>query len=153
MLGDMAAVHVPCPQCVSVNRVQAERLRDQPSCGRCKSPLLPEHPAALDDSSFPKYIESSDLPVLVDFWATWCPPCRMMAPQFEAAARQSRGQVLFAKVDTDAARQTAARYGIQSIPTLILFRGGREIARRSGALSQRDISSWLQQQVASSSAA
>lgn len=77
----------------------------------------------------------------------------MMAPQFEAAARQHLGQVIFAKVDTDAARQTAARYGIQSIPTLILFRGGREIARRSGALSQRDISSWLQQQLARSSAA
>jgi thioredoxin 2 len=141
-------VHVPCGSCLARNRLATRRLHDNPTCGRCKSRLFGEHPAALDDGSFMKYVEASELPVVVDFWAAWCGPCRTMAPQFEAAARASAGDALFAKVDTDAARQTAARFGIQSIPTMILFRGGREVARQSGAMSQAMIERWLRTQVA-----
>jgi thioredoxin 2 len=147
------SVHIPCPACGGKNRVEAERFADQPSCGRCKTALFPEHPAALDDTTFATYVQRSELPVLVDFWATWCPPCRAMAPQFEAAAQMQRGRVLFAKVDTDAAQQTSARFRIQSIPTLILFRGGREIARHSGAISKQQIETWLATQLARSAQA
>jgi thioredoxin 2 len=135
-------IHVPCASCFAVNRV--DRSRSQaPTCGRCKQPLYAAHPAALDDATFDKYVERSDLPVVVDFWAAWCGPCKMMAPQFEAAGRASAGRVLFAKLDTDAAPQTAARFGIRSIPTMIEFSGGREVARQSGAMSQAQIERWL----------
>jgi thioredoxin 2 len=134
-------VHVPCGNCSSVNRVDPNRAATS-TCGRCKH-LLFGRPAALDDATFGPYVERSDLPVVVDFWAEWCGPCKMMAPQFEAASAESKGRALFAKVDTDAAQQTAARFGIRSIPTMIVFAGGREKARQSGAMSQNQILQWL----------
>ncbi|HKU42373.1 MAG TPA: thioredoxin TrxC [Polyangiales bacterium] len=135
-------VHVPCPSCFAVNRVDRSRPQ-KPTCGRCKMALYGDHPAVLDDATFSKYVERAELPVIVDFWADWCGPCKMMAPQFEAAGRNSAGRALFAKLDTDAAPQTAARFGIRSIPTMIAFSGGREIARQSGAMSRNQIEQWL----------
>jgi thioredoxin 2 len=139
----MESLQIPCPSCLSANRVPSARLRDGPKCGRCKSRLLSEHPVALDDKTFQTYLENAELPVVIDFWAAWCGPCRMMAPHFEAAARTQEGKVLFAKVDTEAARGAASVCQIRSIPTLILFRDGREVARHSGALSQGQIERWL----------
>ena len=135
-------MHLVCAHCGATNRVPPERLQDGPVCGRCGEALAPAHPQAVSDAHFADYIARTDAPVVVDFWAAWCGPCRMMAPQFEAAAAQAPG-IRFVKVDTEACPQTAARLGIRSIPTLALFVGGREIARQSGAMPAADLLRWL----------
>ena len=134
---------VLCANCSTANRVPAERLGDDPKCGRCGAPLLDGKPVALDEARFDSFIGRNELPVLVDFWADWCGPCHAMAPAFERAAGELKTRVRFAKLNTEDAQPVAARFGIRSIPTLILFRGGREIARVSGAMDARSIASWV----------
>lgn len=138
----MSGEMVVCPACGALNRVPAERLGENPKCGKCHKPLFAGAPVEANGVLFDRLVGKGSLPVLVDFWAAWCGPCKMMAPAFAAAARDLEPHVRLAKVDTEAEQAIAGRFQIRSIPTLMLFRGGREIARQPGAMSQQQIVSW-----------
>lgn len=140
-------LHIVCPHCDSINRVPRDRLGAGGKCGRCKQPLFTGHPLALREANLAQHLGRSDIPLLVDFWASWCGPCKMMAPVFERAAVELEPNVRLAKVNTEEQQGLAARYGIRSIPTLILFQGGRETARIAGAQDLQNLLAWVRQHI------
>ena len=140
------SLHLVCPHCHSINRVPTARLGEQPNCGQCHQPIFAGQPLELTGSTFARYINKNDVSVLVDFWAPWCGPCKMMAPAFKEAAALLEPHVRLAKVNTDVEQTVGAQYRIRSIPTLILFKGGRELARQAGAMTTQDIVRWTRSQ-------
>ena len=136
-------LHLICPNCQATNRLPKDRLDQKPNCGRCHEPLFTGQPVEITSAMFANYLDRNDIPLLVDFWAPWCGPCKMMAPAFVQAAAMLEPHVRLAKVNTDAEQALGARYNIRSIPTLALFKGGHEVARQSGAMNTQDIVRWV----------
>ena len=136
---------IVCPACAAVNRVPPEKPAEQARCGKCRVPLFSGQPVELTGDSFERHLSRNSIPVVVDFWAEWCGPCKMMAPEFRKAAQAMEPHVRFAKLDTEAAQAQAAAHGIRSIPTMILFRDGREVARQSGAMPAGQIVQWVRE--------
>ena len=139
-----ASAMLVCPACQAKNRVPEARLLEQPKCGKCQAHLLPAEPVVLNGGLLNRLLSHESLPLVVDFWAPWCGPCQQMAPTFAAAAGHFQGQLRLAKLDTEAHSAAASQWGIRSIPTLIAFHQGKEIARQSGALSAGQLQQWLQ---------
>ena len=145
----MDYLRVACPECGAVNRLPADRLSAGPKCGKCKQALFSGRPVELGGAGFQKHLRQTDLPLLVDFWAPWCGPCRMMGPAFAEAAAQLEPQFRLAKVNTEAEAQLGATLNIRSIPTMVLFHQGRELARQSGALNSTAIVQWAKSRLGS----
>ena len=143
MTDDTKHLTLRCQFCDTWNRIDAARAADRPKCGKCGRPMLLDRPIKLDDESFERTIASAEVPVLVDFYADWCGPCKAMAPAVDEVARRKMGQALVAKLDTDRAQATAARFGIRGIPTVIVFKGGKEAVRRSGVMQAGELEGML----------
>lgn len=141
------SLHIVCPDCSAVNRIPTDKLIKRPKCGKCHVLLFTAHPVELTAKTFQKHISRNDIPLLVDFWAPWCGPCKMMAPAFEKAAAQMEPKIRFAKVNTEIEQALDSQFGIRSIPTLALFNNGQEVNRQSGAMGVQDIVSWAQSQI------
>jgi thioredoxin 2 len=140
-------VHVGCAHCGATNRIDLGRARQSDAtCGKCRRPLFEGHPVELTEANYAAVVERTQVPVIVDFWAEWCGPCRMMAPQFERAAQRLEPDFRLAKLDTEAAPSIAARFGIRSIPTIVMFRDGREVARHVGATDATTLERWARTQ-------
>ena len=139
----MSSIYIVCPQCNGINRVPSERIIDNPVCGKCHKAVLDGIPVNLTSQNFDRFINRNDLPVVVDFWAAWCGPCKMMAPVFSQVSSEMATSMRFAKVDTENSQDIATRYNIRSIPTMILFKNGKEMDRIAGAMDQNGLRRWL----------
>ena len=135
--------HIVCPNCNGTNRVEDTRLGDKPKCGKCHKPLFDGQVLKLSSGNFSKHINNNDIPLVIDFWAPWCGPCKMMAPAYAAAAKTLEPHVRLAKLDTEQEQAIGGRFNIKSIPTMALFRNGKEVARQSGAMRESDIIKWV----------
>ena len=141
------SLHVVCPHCHTTNRVREADLGKAPDCGQCHKSLFTGKPVELDEAAFERHVQKSQIPLLVDFWAPWCGPCRMMAPAFEQAAAQLEPHVRLVKVNTDEAQMLGAKMAIRSIPTIALFADGKEVARQAGAMGTADIVRWAREKL------
>lgn len=137
---------VVCPSCGAKNRVPEEKLESNPSCGQCHQPLIPLAPIELNEQNFSHFVSNSDLPILIDLWAEWCGPCKMMAPHFAEVAKHNP-HVVFAKIDTEANPRLSQAFNVRSIPTIVLMNKTTELARMSGALRSSELQQWLDQQL------
>jgi thioredoxin 2 len=139
--------HVVCSSCLTTNRVPDDKLAAGGVCGKCRKPLFNKKPIELTSGNFDRIIANNELPVMVDFWAPWCGPCKMMAPVFEQAAQQLEPNMLLAKLNTENEQSIAARFGIRSIPTIAVFKGGRMVAQQAGAMDMGSLTRWAQSQL------
>jgi len=139
---------IVCPHCTAINRTPADRPAEKSKCGACHGPLFSGKPVAASAQSFTTHLQRNDIPVVADFWAEWCGPCKAMAPAYDRVAAELEPNVRFLKVDTEAERQLAAQYNIRGIPTLILFRNGKVVAQQAGAMDAASLRGWIEQNMA-----
>jgi thioredoxin 2 len=139
------SLFVTCSSCGAKNRIPADKLSQSPKCGKCKEAVFAQSVIELTDNDFQRFVQNNDMPIVVDFWATWCGPCQNFAPVFQQVSQQYIDKIRFVKVNTELAQQTSSAYGIRSIPSLLLFKGGKEVTRQAGAMDQTNLVRWLNQ--------